>query len=335
MSKKANPVVIGFFVIFGLIIAFLAILLLGSGHLFKETERFVLYFNGNLTGLDIGAPVVYRGVRLGSVCDIRITFNTDTGQCRTPVYVELDQNRIEFTGSGSYTGGLAYQIKKGLRAQLQSQSFITGKLLVMLIEFPNSKPMFINKNPLIQEIPTVSSLTDSLREHVEKMPLEQIAANVNTTIHIMAELAQSGLIEKTVGTADRTLHDINVLVTNLNHTVPRMVTELNAAIADVRLIVKDMHGALDEVRPVTCNLVNAADRFLDVAIRNGHALLETQAEVQQVLDKIKLELRNKGGILYRLRVMMDKLSETADTLKTFLDYLQQHPESFITGKAQP
>ena len=131
MSKKANPTVIGIFVVLAIALAAVAIIILGSGKLFAETEPYVLYFEGDLSGLDVGAPVAYQGVQVGSVTAIKLQYNTDSGEIFIPVYIELETDLIEYVGSHAAGKGLEYHIEKGMRAQLHSQSLVTGKLKVI------------------------------------------------------------------------------------------------------------------------------------------------------------------------------------------------------------
>ena len=64
MSKKANPALVGGFVLGALALAVVAVMIFGSGRLFHQTERYVLYFQGSMTGLNVGSPVVFRGVEV-------------------------------------------------------------------------------------------------------------------------------------------------------------------------------------------------------------------------------------------------------------------------------
>ena len=75
MSRKVNKTAIGVFVVGALILLMVAIVVFGSGNLFKQTNKFVLYFDGSVKGLSIGAPVVFRGVSIGTVKDISLIYD--------------------------------------------------------------------------------------------------------------------------------------------------------------------------------------------------------------------------------------------------------------------
>jgi paraquat-inducible protein B len=77
MNKKISPAVIGAFVIGAVALIIIAILVFGSGRLFRQTRDFVLYFDNSVNGLRIGAPVKIKGVEIGSVKDIRLQLEKD------------------------------------------------------------------------------------------------------------------------------------------------------------------------------------------------------------------------------------------------------------------
>nr|MDJ0857389.1 MlaD family protein [Desulfobacterales bacterium] len=94
MSKKANTAMIGAFVIGGAILAVVGILAFGSGALFKRTDDFVLYFEGDLTGLTVGSPVVFQGVPVGQVKTISVVYESAAKTFHIPVVIETDPARF-------------------------------------------------------------------------------------------------------------------------------------------------------------------------------------------------------------------------------------------------
>ena len=72
MSAKANKTMIGVFVLGAVVLALGAIVALGSGTFFTKTDRCIMFFPHSVGGLEVGAPVVFRGVPIGSVKEISI-----------------------------------------------------------------------------------------------------------------------------------------------------------------------------------------------------------------------------------------------------------------------
>ena len=94
MSKKANPALIGGFVVGAAVLAVAGIAFFGGGKLFAEQLTFVSYFEGSLKGLQVGAPVTFRGVRIGAVSDIVVRYNSDDQSVRIVVYFQIERDRI-------------------------------------------------------------------------------------------------------------------------------------------------------------------------------------------------------------------------------------------------
>ena len=90
MSKHANPTLIGAFVVGAVILAVAAVLLLSSGDLFVQKPRFVLYFKGSVKGLNIGSPVTFRGVNIGTVTNIQLVMGVSESDIRIPVIIEIN-----------------------------------------------------------------------------------------------------------------------------------------------------------------------------------------------------------------------------------------------------
>ena len=138
MSTKANPKVIGGFVVGAAILITAAILLFGSGDFFVEKMKYVLHFEGSLKGLSTGSPVLFRGAPLGEVSAVVLRFNTDTFEDAQLVYIELNPANVEISGSKDVQRGQGMQYlvdERGLRAQLVTQSMITGQRVVHVVLF--------------------------------------------------------------------------------------------------------------------------------------------------------------------------------------------------------
>lgn len=95
MSKPVNKTVIGIFVVVALALVVLAVLVLGSGKFFKHNTKIVMYFKGSVKGLSVGSPVSFRGVKVGSVTEIKMLFDPKDLSVMIPVYAELEPGSLE------------------------------------------------------------------------------------------------------------------------------------------------------------------------------------------------------------------------------------------------
>src|SRR5258707_10021152 len=150
MGKRISPTAIGMFVVGSFALALVAIVVVGSGNLFKKPVRFVCMFQGNVNGLRIGAPVKFKGVQIGTVEQIRLVLSPSAGELKSditdmhiPVIIGIDHEMITqrgATGMALSPGGFESKISRGLSAQLEAQSLLTGLLYVDLDLPPDNHP---------------------------------------------------------------------------------------------------------------------------------------------------------------------------------------------------
>jgi len=93
----------------------------------------VLYFDGSVEGPNGGAPVDFRGVRVGSVIHGTVQYLPQDGESRTPVYIELEQGSIQAMGARKDDTEprqfMQSLVDRGLQARLEMQSLVTGQLI--------------------------------------------------------------------------------------------------------------------------------------------------------------------------------------------------------------
>ena len=159
MSKKSNPTLIGGFVLGAVALIVVALAVFGSGKLLGRHPRAVAFFQGNIQGLSVGAPVNLRGVQIGTVTDIQIRLDVNTMQPIIPVYMEFDPNHLRIKGevTAAEIAGqepLKRAIANGLHARLATQSLVTGQLAVELDLDPTEPRRLAGADPSTVEIPT-------------------------------------------------------------------------------------------------------------------------------------------------------------------------------------
>jgi paraquat-inducible protein B len=118
MSQLKNTKVVGGFVLGAIVLLVAAIVLFGGGALFQRTTRALIYFQGSVSGLSIGAPVQFRGVTVGSVADIDLEMNAETGAATIPVKLDLDPTRMpEAINAAERAGTSGGYIKQPITCQ--------------------------------------------------------------------------------------------------------------------------------------------------------------------------------------------------------------------------
>ena len=198
MNQRANPKLIGAFVVGAVALVVVGVLLLGGAKWLTQKRTFVAYFEGSVKGLNVGAPVEFQGVQVGSVTDIQLQFLTAEEEFRIPVFIQIEPDRMTQVGRPIELHGqlLKPLIERGLRAQLEMQSLVTGQLIVQLGMHPDT-PIRLVGDGKVPEIPTApttmqevaQNVTQALTE-IRQLPIPQLigqlvhsAEGLNTLIH--------------------------------------------------------------------------------------------------------------------------------------------------------
>jgi paraquat-inducible protein B len=314
MNQRVNPTLIGAFVLGAVVLAVLAVVLIGSGRFFRRTSPFVLYFSGSVNGLRVGAPVKFRGVEIGSVQDIRLQLRPDQTVYRIPVIIGIDPEKITSLG-GSETivnSPAEYQsaIDRGLRGQLQTESFVTGLLFVALDYFPGSPATFVQLPPngkfRYREIPTETSSTEKARMAVTEV-LTQLAGS---------DLA--GLID----TARQAISELHQLVGSPDlKAAVRSLDDVTARLGDAAGSVSHLAAGLD-------SNVSGLTQDLRQTSLNATAMIDQARKVLQHIDTTL----NDSPLVYEVIGTLQEVSAAARSVRLLTGYLERNPSVLLFGR---
>src|ERR1700730_11413028 len=169
MSRRANPKLVGGFVLAAIALLVAAALVFGSFTFFETTRKFVVFFEGSVDGLAAGSGVLFRGVPLGSVVDVGIRYDPTDRSFEIPVIIEIRPGVIaRYSPPVNQNTELMKQlIDEGLRARLESASLVTGQQVVQLNLFPGT-PINLQKSDLpYYQLPAVPSPTQQIMSSVD------------------------------------------------------------------------------------------------------------------------------------------------------------------------
>jgi paraquat-inducible protein B len=367
MAKQANPMVIGSFVLGGLALLITGILIFGSGLLFAETRQYVAFFAGSLFGLNPGAPVTFRGVKIGSVTgvDAVLVARDDTLKTiKIQVTMEIKKQPIKQVGGKvslwdlSDTDLLARLVDKhGLRAKLATQSILTGQLYVDLDFYANTAIRLTGLQTRYPEIPTVESGLGKLKKSIESLPLEKLVGKAVDTLEGIDRLVNGPEIKGFLQGAEVATVELGELLQHVRERFDPLADGLQVAIvaAQAALVQARRTLALEGGKPeqLAADLQRAADAAtaaLDQARRTlameegvpgrlAESLLDTADSAQVTLRQATRALASAESLLseqspLRLRLlrMIDELTAAARSLRILADYLERHPEALLKGK---
>lgn len=322
MSKQANPATIGAFVIgaVGLLVA--GVLIFAKINLFSEQGQFVIYFEGTVNGLKVGAPVKLKGVQVGQVTEIHVELNLDEAVVRTPVFIEVDMSGVKVQTSGDPNAlsdlTVVALVEHGLRAQLKSQSLLTGRLYVEINFYPNSPINLAGGNVQYEEIPSLPSETEEIINDVgviisklKKLPLKELFSSLVVTAKSLEKLVNSPQAAENAEHLGEILTTLNVIVTKLNNQLDPLVGELSTTVGDTRKLVNNIN---DQVVPLT----RAANKTLVQAQRSLAALENVTGED----SPLYVDLSNA----------LEGISDASRSMRILVDYLQRNPDAILFGK---
>ena len=248
MARQPNKTLIGAFVVGAVALAVAGLFIFSSGKLLKNTGTFILYFDGSLKGLDVGAPVNFKGIKIGSVTDIKVQLESeDFTDIRIPVLVEIDRDMIkessELIKSKGYQDWrkrreemqkagkiIKYMVDNGLRAQLVSQSMVTGKLMIQLDFYPDKPARFVAAGNEHIEIPTIPSRLDEIAKAIEEVPFKELIAKATLTIEGIERLVNAPELKDTVVTLRDTIQDLRNLIQSLNGGVGTLTANVESTL---------------------------------------------------------------------------------------------------------
>lgn len=324
MSKPVNKTVIGIFVVGAIALIVVAVLLLGSGKFLKHRPKYVTYFQGSVKGLSVGSPVVFRGVKVGTVTEIRMRFDPKDFEILIPVFVELGEGNLEIVGSDEKSRGQIIEgqtqelIKRGFRAQLATQSYVTGQLMVALDFFPDMPVNLVGADPEYPEIPSIPTTLEQLQNKLETLPIEETFKKMQNVADGIDKLVNSPEITRILGSAAQGIDDATKLIHDVEQQVKPLASDISKAAGEITNLAAETRKGLGDVAQ---SLTKTSDEA---------GLTFNKAEV--VLSNIEHMTGEVSPLNYTLTKTLKELEMTVLSLRVLVENLDQQPQSVVFGK---
>jgi len=312
---RANPKIVGGFIIGGTLLLLLAIGALVSGKFFTHSTTFVSFFPESVRGLQIGSPVTFRGVPLGQVTGIEAFMTRKEAGIDIEVTFEVNLDRIHDPAGGANqiqgmtpADAASFLAEKGLRAELQSTSLVTGQLYIDLDFHRARPPRQLDMPTRYPQIPTAPTKLQLLGNRIEKLatalsdlPLAEIGRDLSETLVAIRDLVRSPEIRQALSSAGGAGKDLSRTLSS----VDRLVTELRSKVgdADVKQIITDLHDTLD-----------AAEKGL---------------------VQIRSTLAGTSGAQHELSQTLSEIARAAAAVRVLAEYLERNPSALVDGKPGP
>lgn len=265
---------------------------------YTEKVHYILHFQGSIRGLTVGAPVEFRGIKLGEVVDIKAEFNQATFTPQITVLIETEPQRWKIVGTArarmaeDAKKAIGKLVAKGLRAQLKTGSLLTGQLFVDLDFHPDAPSAQIKYGDKFPELPTVpaplqiiTARVNALLSKLETVPIKQIGKDLGDTLQNVKRLSESKELLEAVQALKKTLQQTRQLVQNLDSNV-------------------------------------------------APAISSTLDQAQKTLVSVEGTLGQDSPLQHEMRRALKELAEAARSIRILTDYLERHPEALIYGKGK-
>jgi paraquat-inducible protein B len=334
MSREANPTLIGTFVLGALALTVVATLLLAGGSWFGERKQHMLYFEGAAQGLQVGAPVLFLGVKVGTVKQIRLGLDPQTHRFLVPVTIEMDP-QVARTRSGEPIdlrdrATVQQLVGRGLRARLRMQSLLTGQLYVDLDFLPDRPAVFAALDPGVSEIPTVRTTVQELTSKLEGFPMDRFVADVAEISAAINKLVSAQATQDLPRRLDATLRHLESLAT-------RFDAQSGPIFKDVRGNLDEMHKALQAAQAALAKLDTAADRVADLAKTDSHlvaGMTKAGEELAKAAGAVRSLTEQESPTVGNVNAALKEIARAADALRLLAETLEQQPDAIWRGKKQ-
>src|SRR5262245_18658848 len=324
MGSKVSPTVIGAFVVGAILCMVAGVLLFGGGKFFKEKVPYVMFFDRDVQGLNVGAPVIFRGVQIGQVTDIDAIANPQTYDVVIRVQIDIVRGVIQMGEEGhrfqDHRAAVQQLVQKGGRASLRMQSFVTGMLYVALDFHPNTPIKRLGLDSRYPELPTIPSDMDVLKSTVQqvvadlgKLPLEAVLNEVlvllkgANSLVALPEVKQALVsLQEVMRVAERLLQRADSLVELPE--VKRALVSLQEVVLAAERLLQRADGQVSAPGP---KLAGAADTARAALADAQKLLRNVDGQVTPLASSTQDTLTAARGTLGQANTSLVKLTDTA------------------------
>jgi paraquat-inducible protein B len=331
MNKKISPTLIGVFVIGAVTLMVIAILVFGSGRLFRQSRNFVLYFDNSVNGLRVGAPVKLKGVEVGSVKDIRLSLQKGAQVIKIPVIIEIDLERLTSRGAPPVVAVDREALRKaivdrGLRGQLEMESLVTGLLYVAIDFFPGTPINLVQSPDGAYEYPEVPTLPTSLEQakgaidrflnKLEEIDFKEIGASLQATIKGIDRTVNSPELESVL------------------RSLARVMPKVDEAVVSITKLANDVDG---KVSSLSDNLQQTSDAARGAMQQAALTMKQTDLalkEAEAAMINIRAISDPDSVTFYELGRSLREVSAAARSLRLLSNSVERNPRALIFGKPE-
>lgn len=318
-TNSRKNTLIGAFIIGAFALIIVAATVLTSGSWNKEAFKVVMVFDGSVKGLSIGAPVAFRGVQIGQVTQIELIFKADSADIITQVKANIKSDNITRIGL-TKNSLLSEMIERGLRAQLNTISLLTGLLYVQLDFIPDSPLNLADIDDNAIQIPTVPTDLERFTREIEQVDFIRIASALQGTLAGLNKLVNDPSMQNLATDVQQTLQGLNTVTAQLDRQLAALGPNLRQVLGSAN------------------NTVTTASTQIDAVAHSAQNTLAelnaTATKLSATLGAIEHRFSDDSPTLYQLHQALDEVANAGRAIQGLADTLEQQPEALLRGKQQ-
>lgn len=352
--RKVDPRVIGIFVIGAILLIVAGLLFFGPGGLFSETRRYVIYFESSVKGLNVGSPVRFRGVRIGQVKEINISFRPSDLEFHIPVIIELDPQKIRADGTEQ---GLFETLKttvqgedpilplitEGLRAQLQLDSLVTGQLFINLDMIPGSPLTRVDIPSDYPQIPSITSAMAELTKTIEEIPLQLLVEKLMQSADGVQRLFNSPQLHNAIEQLDTATVLLTAVLTELNTALPSLLDKVESTLdsshstlagidRNIDKTFEEIEQTLTTARSTLQTIEQRVEPMATSFDRGMDSFTQASNKVSIAMKQVEALAGNDSVILQQISLTLQELNRTLRSMRYLADEIERNPQMLLRGR---
>lgn len=307
METRAHYVLIGAFMLGGIILAILFTLWLGSVE--RETDEYEIVFRQKISGLQEGANVLFNGIRVGEVTELSLDRDDPN---RSLAIVEVEKGT---------------PVRTDTKVELE----LVGVTGLAVVQFnggsagaPLLKSVSERRVPQIDaDLTGIAAVLDSSGDivfNIQKLLSQENAESVSRILEDVEAISDVIADKET---------EIGIIIDNLavaSHSIRRSAEGLESALTKFDSTMTDIQGLVDNEARVALTELSSAARGVDELVLEFNNILE---ENRPAIDAFAQQ--GLGGAVG----MINKASRLVNTMEAILLEFDRDPARFLLGEGRP
>ncbi len=331
---RSHPLRVGLFALGAVLLLVAAVVAVSGGRLFAQQETAELHFAGSVYGLQAGAPVVFRGVRVGRV--VSVTVRDDGKAFAVPVRVQIDRERFMPGSAGAAPADLSSLVQRGLVARLATQSLLTGLLYVDLDlgPPPASPPVLDPAAPL--RIPTTAA-APGWQAQLASLDLKQLGADVSAAAVAARQLLADPGLRQSVAQMAQLSESLARASQWLEKRLPPLADGVQSTIGKAGDAALSLSAAAQQLGRAADQVAGAAGRAQGLLANDSPLVGSVRLAAEQLAQSaaaLKRAAADDGALMQNLDGTLAEMRRASRSVRELAELLERHPDALLRGKPE-